>query len=52
MISKVTKSLIYQSRSLFGTAAFTPILYGNGKSIVSLSQWWNGTDARPSDYYV
>ncbi len=52
MINKVTKTLIYQSQSFFSTTTFTPILYGNGKSIVSLSQWWNGKDARPNDYYV
>ena len=29
-----------------------PRIYGNNKSILSLSQWWNGQGKRPTDYFV
>ncbi len=39
-----------------GTYGFTeskgPIIFGNGRSIFSLSQLWGGFGEKPSDYFV
>lgn len=52
MISKVSQKLLHKNVSKFSSTPFVPILYGNGKSLISLSQWWDGNSARPNDYYV
>lgn len=46
-VASLTKRLQFQ----FGTTD-RPLLYGNGGSIVSISQWWEGSGPRPWDYYV
>ena len=51
MISRISQKLKRNTSFSFCTA-FTPILYGNGRSIISLSRWWNGSPPRPNDYYV
>jgi hypothetical protein len=46
-VSRLNRGLTFG----FGSAE-RPLLYGNGRSIVSVSQWWVGSGARPWDYYV
>lgn len=52
MIRKGIRSLLHRNLNPFATQLNKPILYGNNKSIISVSQWWNGSLPRPNDYYV
>ena len=52
MIRKATKKIFQTLRFGFCSEHYAPKMYGNNKSIVSLSHWWNGMSPRPIDYYV
>lgn len=46
------KAILPTNLFAFCSATVRPILFSNTKSIISVSQWWNGVPPRPSDYYV
>lgn len=57
MISRISQrfgSQLLSKRSFKFTESSgkSPIIFGNGKSLFSLSQWWSGSPPRPFDYYV
>lgn len=53
-LSKVASNITPQNLQYFfcEQKAVTPKIFSNNKSVISLSQWWNGKYPQPIDYYV
>lgn len=52
MIHRPLKRLITKMTAYGFTESKGPIIFGNGRSVFSLSQLWNGTGEKPFDYFV
>ena len=52
MIKKSIEKLTKKICKFTFTEAKTPLIFGNGRSVFSLSQLWNGSGEKPFDYFV
>lgn len=52
MIHKPFTTLVTRIAAYSFTKSKGPIIFGNGRSVFSLSQLWNGTGEKPLDYFV
>lgn len=52
MIHRSLTRLITRIATYAFTESKGPIIFGNGRSVFSLSQLWNGIGEKPFDYFV